>query len=458
MTSVLPLAADVAPPARVERSLGLWFGIAVGVGGMIGAGILRSPADVAAKLPIPSLFLGAWVIGGIYALLGANAIAELATMVPRSGGQYVFVRRALGEYAGFLVGWNDWLSTLASVSALAIVESEAIAALVPALAPYLLPMAAAAVGLTAAVLLRGVRESDRAQRTTSLIKALVLMALVVACFAWRLMNGGAAPAPRVVTPSGLPLVVAMVAALQGIIYAYDGWTGIVYFSGEVENPGRQIPRALAGGLLATMALYLLINAAFVAVLPLSAIAAAPLAAASVASVLFGTHGGTVMQLLIALAIPSALVANALMASRVGMALGHDRMAPQAFARVNAGGTPNVSLIVGAVVAELFLLTGTFDRLIAICAFLFVASYAMSFASVFVLRRREPDTPRPYRSWGHPWTTGLVLVGSLVFLGASIVAEPGGGMVVAAVLALSYPAFRAAKRSRGGQSGGSDPLK
>lgn len=449
MTDVMPLV-EVLPAKRLERSLGVWFGIAVGVGGMIGAGILRSPADVAAKLPIPSLFLGAWVIGGIYALLGANAIAELATMVPRSGGQYVFVRRALGEYAGFLVGWNDWLSTLASVSALAIVESEAIASLFPALAPYLLPIAALAIALTAMALLRGVRESDRAQRTTSLVKAAVLFALVVACFAWRVRHGApVASGTAVARPSGIPLIVATMAALQGIIYAYDGWTGIVYFSGEVADPGRQIPRSLAGGLVATMVLYLLINAAFVAVLPISAIAAAPLAAASVASVLFGVHGGTAVQLLIALAIPSALVANALMASRVGMVLGQDELAPRAMARVNAGGTPGVSLIGGAVVMELFLLTGTFERLIAICSFLFVASYAMSFASVFVLRRREPDAPRPYRSWGHPWTTGLVLVGSLVFLASTVVAEPRNGMIVAGALVASYPAYRLLRPSRSG---------
>ena len=447
MTDVIAVA-DVAPVRRLERSFGVWFGVAVGVGGMIGAGILRSPADVAAKLPIPSLFLGAWVIGGIYALLGANAIAELATMVPRSGGQYVFVRHALGEYAGFLVGWNDWLSTTASVTALAIVESEAIAALVPVLAPYLIPIAAISIVMTAVVLLRGVRESDRAQRITSLVKALVLLALVVACFAWRLSHGAAAaPVAAPTSPSGLPLAVAMIAALQGIIFAYDGWAGFVYFSGEVTDPGRHIPRALAGGLLATMALYLLINAAFIAVLPLGAIAAAPLAAASVASVLFGTNGGAVVQMLIALAMPSALVANALMSSRTGLVLGQDGLAPRAFARVNAGGTPDGALLAGVVVMELFLLTGTFDRLIAICSFLFVASYAMSFASVFVLRRREPDAPRPYRSWGHPWTTALVLAGSLVFLAATVVAEPRGGMVVAGLLVLSYPTFLAVKGTR-----------
>jgi basic amino acid/polyamine antiporter, APA family len=443
------IALEALPADRLKRSLGVWFGVAVGVGGMIGAGILRSPADVAGRLPIPFLFLGAWVIGGIYALLGANAIAELATMVPRSGGQYVFVRKALGDYAGFLVGWNDWLSTSASVAAVAILEGEALGALVPALAPHVVLVASVVVAVTTVVLLRGVRESDHAQRATSVLKALVLLALVAACFYWRLGHTPTAtPASAVIaTPTGFALVAAMIAALQGIIFAYDGWTGIVYFSGEVRDPGRQIPRALAGGVVSTMIIYLLINAAFLAVLPMAAIASSPLSAATAATVVFGDRGGMLVQLLIVLVLPSAVVANSLMASRVAFALGQDRIAPRSFAGVNAGGTPHVALIAGAVATILFLLSGTFERLIAICAFLFVASYAMSFASVFLLRRREPDAARPYRTRGHPWTTALVLAGSVVFLIATVIAEPRGGLVVAGLLVLSYPAYRVITRER-----------
>jgi basic amino acid/polyamine antiporter, APA family len=442
-------AAEVPVTAnRLHRSLGMWFGIAVGVGGMIGAGILRAPADVAAKLPSPGLFLGAWVLGGIYALLGANAIAELATIRPRSGGQYVFVREALGPYAGFIVGWNDWLSSCASVSAVAIVESEAIAALVPSLAGQVLTISLIGVAITTVVLVRGIRESDRAQRWTSAIKALALLVLIVACFGWRAAHHApAAAGSPLAVPAGLALVAAVAAALQGVIFAYDGWTGIVYYSGEVKDPGREIPRALAGGLVSTLVLYLLINAAFLAVLPLPAIAASPLAAAGAASVVFGSYGGTLVQLLIALALPSAIVANALNASRVIFAMGEDRIAPAWCARVNRGGTPDAALVVSSAVAAAFLLTGTFERLIAICTFLFVASYALSFASVFVLRRREPHTPRPYRAWGHPWTTAAVFLGSLAFLAATLVADPHGAAIAAAALVVSYPAFRYVARRR-----------
>jgi APA family basic amino acid/polyamine antiporter len=442
------LAIDAASaPRRLERSLGVWFGIAVGVGSMIGAGILRSPADVAARLPSPRLFLGVWVIGGLYALLGANAIAELATLVPRSGGQYVFVRHALGPYAGFVVGWNDWLSTSGSVAAIAIVEAEAIGALVPALSGRHVVVAEIAVAITTALLVRGIRESDRAQRTTSLLKGLVLIALIAACFAWRGAGGEVAlPVRALSMPRGWALAAAIAVALQGVIFAYDGWTGIIYISGEVRDPAREIPRALAGGLVATIGIYVLLNAAFLAVLPLDAIAGSPLAAATAMGAIVGTRGAMLVQLLIALALPSALVANTLCASRVAFALGQDRLAPPICGRVNQGGTPAVSLVVTAVVTALLLLTGTFERLIAICAFLFVASYALSFTSVFVLRRREPDIPRPYRAWGHPWTTGIVLAGSVVFLVATIAAAPRDGAIVAALLAASYPVYRLVARA------------
>jgi APA family basic amino acid/polyamine antiporter len=440
-----PVAA-ATPVRRLVRSLGVGFGIAVGVGAMIGAGILRSPAEVARQLPNPWLFLGAWLLGGTWALLGANAVAELATTVPRSGGQYVFVRRALGSYAGFLVGWNDWLSSTASVAAMAIVEAEALGALLPRFASYRVLIAEVAIALTAFVLMRGLRESDRTQRATSLVKAVVLLALVGACLIWRLRGGVVeAPTHASAVPHGGALLAALSVALQGIIFSYDGWVGVAYFAGEVREPGREIPRSLIMGLLATMTIYVLINVAFLAVLPMTAIAASPLAAASAASVVFGAAGSTIVQGLIALALPSALVANTLFASRVVLALAQDRLAPAALARVNERATPAPALLASAIATAVFLLSGTFERLIAICSFLFVASYSLSFLSVFVLRQREPDAPRPYRAWGHPWTTGVVFLASLAFLGATLVADLRSAAIVAALLVLSYPAYRVVVR-------------
>ena len=435
---------------RLRSTLGIGFGVAVGVGGMIGAGILRSPADVAARLPVPALFLGAWVVGGLYALLGANSLAELGTMLPRSGGQYVFVRHALGRYPGFIVGWNDWISCCGSVAAIALVVGEALGAIIPALAGHSAALAGLVVAIITVVLLRGVRDSDRAQQITSVLKAAALLALVVACLAWKFRATGTAAvatdAPIIVAPVGLALGAAFVIALQGIIFAYDGWAGVLYFSEEVQDGGRDIPRSLFLGVIAVIVIYLLLNVAFLAVLPLSALAASPLAAASAATKVFGPRGGLLVQILVVIAMPSAIIANALMSSRVAFALGRDGAAPRFLSTVNAGGTPSAALLASIGVVAVFLLTGAFERVILICSFLFVASYTLSFASVFVLRWREPNTPRPYRAWGHPWTTGLVFAGSIAFLGGTVAADPKTGLIALAFAAISYPAFRLITRS------------
>jgi APA family basic amino acid/polyamine antiporter len=434
----------LTPQINLRRSFGVAFGVAVAVGSMIGAGILRSPAAVAKQLPLPVLFLGAWVIGGLYALLGANALAELGTMLPRSGGQYVFVRRALGRYAGFLVGWNDWISSCGSVAAIALVLAEALGTLIPALASRIVLVAAIAVAIVTAILWRGVRESDVSQQATSLLKSFALLALVAACLIARetgaVTFGAETETAPVVIPVGLALAAAFVTALQGVIYSYDGWTGVLYFSEEVRDT-REIPRSLFLGVLSAIVIYLLLNIAFLAVLSLPALASSPLAAASAATVVFGPRGGALVQILVVLALPSAVIANTLMSSRVAFALGRDRAAPHFLAQVNRGGTPGTALVASSAVVGLFLLGGAFEKVIAVCAFLFVASYTLSFASVFVLRRREPATERPFRAWGHPWTTGLVLVGSLAFLSGVVAADPTTGLVALALVAVSYPIFR-----------------
>jgi APA family basic amino acid/polyamine antiporter len=441
-----PEAAAPAPRKQVSLRLafGLWFSIAAIVGNAIGAGILRAPADIATRLPSPVWFVGVWVLGGLYVLLGSNAVAELAAMLPRSGGQYVYARRALGPYAGFVVGWNDWVSTCGSMAAVGLVMAEAIVVLVPALRPWVVAIAALAVVAVGVVVWRGVGESDRAQRLTTSAKALALLVLVVACLGARVWGQGATDAPVAPlgpAPTGLALAAALVIALQGVVFAYDGWAGVTYFAEEVRDPGRQIPRALFGGNLSVIVIYVLLNISFLVALPLAAIAASSLAAASAASVVFGAWGGSVVQAIVVVAMPSTIVASAIFASRVAFALARDGAAPGWLVRVNAGGTPSAALWLSVLVGLGFLLTGTFDKVIAVLSFLFIAGYAITFASVFVLRRREPELSRPYRAWGHPWTTGLVLALSLAFLAGTVAADPRQGLVALALVVVSWPVYR-----------------
>src|SRR5687767_8689555 len=172
----------VRPTGLLLRVLGVGFGLAVTIGNTIGAGILRAPGEVAANASSETLVLLLWIAGGVYALLGAFSLAELGAMMPRSGGQYVFARTGIGDYAGFVVGWSDWISTCGSSAAVSIVLAESLGALVPAVAGRATHVASAVIVIFVLVLWRDVRVGARVQALTSTIKAIALLALVVACF------------------------------------------------------------------------------------------------------------------------------------------------------------------------------------------------------------------------------------------------------------------------------------
>ena len=442
----------VTRPSSLLRILGLSFGLAVTVGNSIGAGILRTPGDVASLLPSAWMFVGIWVVGGLYALLGANALAELGTMLPRSGGQYVFARRAFGDYAGFVVGWMDWISTCAAAAAIAFVIGESIVA-VAALPARLAPLVATAVSVIfVALLARGTKIGDRAQQITSLIKAVALLVLVAACFAFAGRIHATSIAVAQATHSA-PAVgfAALLLAAQSVIYTYDGWSGPIYFSEELQDPGRQIPLSMFYGLLCVATLYLLINIAFVHALPTSALAGSPLAAATVAKAIFGPRGELLVRAIVIVSIPSALVACLLMASRTLFALGRDGLGVPGTTGVNRGGTPVVALLASGAVVVAFLLSGTFQTTIAIAVFYFVADYTLSFLAVFILRRRAPALSRPFSAVGHPWTTGFVAAGSVAFLVSAVVADRRNSVAALGILIVSYPVFRISRQLPGAKS-------
>ena len=442
--------------------MGLTFGLAVTVGNIIGAGILRTPGDIASQLPTFWPFLSVWIIGGLYALLGANALAELGTLVPRSGGQYVFVRRALGDYAGLVVGWSDWVSTCGTTAAVSIVIGEYAIVLFPRLRAVEVVALAVIAALTLVQWL-GVRWGGWMQDFTSVLKALAFLVLISACF-WL---GGRNPAASTIEPirEG-SLLLAYILALQAVIYTYDGWTAIIYFSEEVKEPGRNIPRSMFGGVFSVIVIYLLLNVAFLRVVPIGSIAGQNLAAGVVAQRLFGPNGDTVIRALTLLALLSAVNSNVLMAPRVLFAMSRDGLFWRGATEVNRGGTPDVALLFSSLLAAAFVVSGRFEQVIAVLAFFFVANYSLSFLSLFVLRRREgpdagggvslagsPETAgpqpaterRPFRAIGHPITTGIALLASVAFLAGAVVSDTRNSIYALVVLALTIPVYLLVKR-------------
>jgi len=439
-------SATVPNRGRLLQVLGVWFGIAAAVGNAIAAGIVYTPGQIGQSLPHPWYFIGVWILGGFYALVGASSMAELGALIPRSGGQYNFSRRALGEYPGFIVGWSDWLSTCGTAAAVAIVISEYSGNLFPVLAgPYKIKILSCVIIAGFGVLQwRGVRWGSSTQLFSAALKTAAFLILVLAC----VVRGGDAHAQAVQAgqsalpmASGWPLVVAILLSLQAVIYTIDGWDGIVYFGGEVRNPGRDVPRAIFGSVFSVMGIYLLLNLVSLYILPMKEIAGNTFVLGTVAGKIFGSLGDPIIRSVMIVSMLSCLNANQLFCSRTLYIMSKDRLFFSPFARVNSGGTPTLALLLSTIVGIVFVL-GTFQRVIAMLSFFFVANYTLSYLSHFVLRFREPHAERPYRAWGYPITTGLALFGSVAFLIGSIATDRHNAPLALELLVLSYPVFLA----------------
>jgi APA family basic amino acid/polyamine antiporter len=272
-----------------------------------------------------------------------------------------------------------------------------------------------------------------------LLKAAGLLGLVLVGFLWG-QSGAVDGMVRDLHWTKLPSLIAVVAALQGVIYTYDGWYYPIYFGEEVRDPARTIPRSMIGGVVLVIVIYLLINFALLAVLPVSQIAGQPLALATAAESLFGPQGGKAVGAVGILIILGALNASILIAPRILYAMSRDGLFIQRAAAVNVGGTPTVALLLSTLVALAFIPGNTYEQVLAVMAFFFVFNYLTAYAAVFWLRWREPGAARPYRAWGFPWTTGLALMGSLAFLAGAIASDTENSRYALVWLGASLPAF------------------
>ena len=357
--------------------------------------------------------------------------------MPRSGGQYVFARSVFGPYAGFVVGWSDWISTCAAAAAVSMAVAEYAGAFIgDAASAAVLSIALGIVLVFTAVLWRGVRSSGLTVQVMTLAKVLVLVGVPVTA----LLSGQRAPA-EVAAPAAAVTVSGIVLAMQAVIYSYDGWTGVLYFSGEVTDPARDIPKSMFGGVVSVFGIYMLLVTSFVVVLGIDGVAANNFPAGQVATAVFGETGGTIIRIVVIVTGLSAVPPIIMMASRVPHAMADDGLFPRRAAAVNAGGTPTITLAATAFLTILFIVSGTFRQVIAIAAFFFVLQYVISFSALFVLRRREPDRPRPYKAIGYPVTTAISWLGGVAFLAGAVVQDQRNSAIAIGILLASYPVYR-----------------
>jgi len=438
--------SEVAPQSRRDQprlipALGIFSATMLVAGGVIGSGIFRKPGVMAAQVGSPELLLGVWLLAGVVSLLGTLSNAELASMMPRTGGQYVFLQRAYGPFVAFLYGW----------ALFAVIQSGSIAALSYVFAEYttrLMPLPEASTslaafafhlpligdvapfkelgvkGLATAVILvltiinyLGVRFGGVVQNVFSIAKisAMVGLAVLVAVTpgVGRVTNLTADSA--VIHPSGLAWWAAVAAALQGAFWAYDGWHKITYIGGELKSPQRDLPRSLILGILLVTGLYLLMSAVYAFVLPIDEMARSKLVAADVAERCFA-GGGRWIAVAVMLSTFGAANAVILTSARVYFSMGGDGMFPAFLGRAHPHfHTPAASLALQAGWSILLLFSGTFDTLTDTLIFVSWFFYVANAWAVIVLRRREPDAPRPFKVPWYPLVPLVFVCFGLVYL-------------------------------------------
>jgi len=417
---------------RLRRILGVGFGLAVTIGSTIGVGILGTPGLVAGQLHVPSTILLVWIVGGIYTLLGAICLTELGAMIPQAGGYYVYARRAFGDWVGFAVGWTDWITYCTVLGYVSIGMSTFLGGLVPSLADAVRPVAIALLVGFVVLQWAGVRITSWFQEWTTVLKCLAFLALIVTGLVLSGRSSGAA-APAASLSSWT--LGGIIVALQSVVITYAGWQSALYFTEEDRDPNRNLPRAMIGGVLAVIVIYLLVNIALLAILPIPALASAALPAAAAAQVIVGARGAQIITVLSLVSLVPVLNAIMMIGTRILFALGRDRLFWSRAADVNAGGTPGVATLVTTVVAIVFIATGTFQRLIAIAAIFLAVNYAVCCLALVVLRMREPAIARPFRAWGYPWSAAIVVAGALAFLAGALVGDTTSALVAMGLLAV-----------------------
>jgi amino acid transporter len=425
---------------RMPRTIGVWSAVIVLVGITIGSGIFRVPATVAGLLHAPGPTMLCWLLGGLVALTGALSIAELAAALPRSGGIFVYILEAYGSLPAFLFGWTE----------LAVIRASALGATATIFAEYLgyfVPFTAAQVHQVGALIIlvvgvinyMGVRRAVAVLAPTTAVKTAALLALGLLAFT--AVSG--VPAPhRILWESGTRLSL-IAAALVPIMYTYDGWADLAFMGGEIYQPQRTLPLALILGTSSVMLVYLVVNLGIWYALPPYEITHSPLVAATVARriPLIGTGGGAVIAVLVLVSTFSALHATLMTGSRVLFALADRGLLFRIVRRVSPRfQSPSVAVWISTGLGIFYVLQSDFAQLADRVILGLWPFYMLTVAAVYVLRRKRPDLPRPYRTWGYPIVPALFLAASVGMIASALLTDPRDSVVSLLVIAAGLPIY------------------
>ena len=420
--------------ADLPRSLGLFDSTSIVLGIVIGAGIFLMPSLVARAVGSSGWIYAAWILTGALSFFGALAFAELGSMLPATGGQYVYLREAWGPLPAFLCGWSHFLiGQSAGIAYLSVSFAIYLSYFVP-LGPWLAKTTALAVmALLTAVNYRGVRGGAAVQNVCAVAKIVGLGIIVVSAF----FVPRAASTPAFGPISTGAFGVAMIACLQ----AYDGWSAVSFVAGEVKNPQKTLLRALSIGMAAAIVIYIAVNAAYLHVLSIPEIAHADRVGSLTAEHTLGHSGATLVSITILLSILGALNGRVLTQPRVYFAQARDGLFFERFGVIHPiYRTPSFSIVMQGVWSAVLILTGSFEALIDYRIFGVWMLNVVTVAAVIRLRRWRPDWERPYRMWGYPFTTfAFILCGGALMINTLIV-RPRPSLTGLAIMLAGVPMY------------------
>jgi len=436
---------------QLVRALTLVPAAAVILANIIGTGVFVKARVMTCNVGSPGMVLTVWLVAGLLTLAGALVYAELGAMMPRSGGEFHFIGAAFGRRWAFLYGWTKTVALGASAAAVAIIFvvflNDLTGGALPPLAVQLLPLLviAVATGLN----LSSVQACGRAATVLTAVKlALVLFiglgAFLLADGSWGNFSlGGAAGTCEGVPDSARLGVGGFGAAMLGALWGYNGWAVIAALGGEIKDPGRTLPRALIGGTLTVVALYLLINAAYFFVLSpveVASVAESSSVASEAASRFFGPGIVALMSAGLAISAYGTLHTTMLTGPRVPFALARDQLLPSGLAHISPKGVPAVAILTIGVWSIVLAVSGTFDILTDMYIFVLWVFYGMNGAALFILRRRSPEADRPYRAWGYPFVPALFLLVTAYLLINTLVATPMRALAGIGLIIIGLPVY------------------
>ena len=412
------------------------------IGGIIGSGIFLVPADIAAEVKSPLLMIAVWVVGGFLSFLGALALAELGAAIPQAGGIYIYLKEAFGPLLSFLFGWTLFL----------VIDSGAIATLAVAFSsnylPYFIKMtplieklvAVAFIVFLAAVNYIGARAGANLQNLLTFIKTAGIIGICVVIFLFAKGNPANFVEPH---PSkfSLSLLSSFGVALIATFWAYKGWESASYSAGEVKHPEKNLPLGILIGLAGVIIIYILANLAYLYVLPTSAIAGSKRVAADAMLAAVGPAGATIISIIILFSILGAANQNILCSPRVYFAMAKDKLFFEGIAKVHPRYlSPHISIIAISLWSIVLSLSGTFEQLFTYVIFGEWIFFGLTVAAVFVLRKKRPELPRPYKTWGYPVTPAIFVLAAFLISLNSLIKTFWNSMAGLGIILLGIPAY------------------